>query len=431
MNEPILRVQNISKRYYLGAARNANRRLGESIADAIQYPFKRIGGLFRGQPLSSTNNKEPFWALSDVSFEINRGDVVGIIGHNGAGKSTLLKILSRITKPTKGYAEIAGRVSSLLEVGTGFHPELTGRENIYLNGSILGMRKNEIAQKFDEIIDFAEISQFIDTPVKHYSSGMYVRLAFSVAAHLEPEVLLVDEVLAVGDVAFQKKCLGKMDYVSKQGRTIIFVSHNLNALQKLCPRSILLERGKLVSFSDTSSVIQEYLSSNTSTIKPETWVDLTDKKREGTGQISACAVSYSSKEPEVGNLPYPSGPLFIDLDIVSDIPRAVGSVAVIIYDRYGTKLVNADSAMFSEQLYLHRGHNNVQFKINKLYLNPDIYTLAIWIADPPSEVHDHLQSAIHIEVVDLGSTQTRVKDDGAVVCDFDIVQVPYSQIARS
>jgi lipopolysaccharide transport system ATP-binding protein len=203
------------------------------------------------------------WALRDVSFDVRPGEVIGIVGGNGAGKSTLLKILSRITEPTSGTAEIHGRVGSLLEVGTGFHPELTGRENIYLNGAILGMRRAEIARKFDEIVDFAGVDTFIDTPVKHYSSGMYVRLAFAVAAHMEPEILVVDEVLAVGDAQFQKKCLGKMDDVSRQGRTILFVSHNLDAVQRLCSRGLLLERGRVVADGSITDVVSRYRTSDT------------------------------------------------------------------------------------------------------------------------------------------------------------------------
>ncbi len=205
---------------------------------------------------------EEFWALEDISFEVNKGERVGIIGRNGAGKSTLLKVLSRIVTPTKGRCEITGRVSSLLEVGTGFHPELSGRENILLNGSILGMNKREIMSKFDEIVDFAEVERFLDTPVKRYSSGMYVRLAFAVAAHLEPDIFIVDEVLAVGDAAFQKKCLGKMNDVTGQGRTVLFVSHNMDAIQKLCNKGIFLQKGKLIDSGPINSVVQKYLEVN-------------------------------------------------------------------------------------------------------------------------------------------------------------------------
>jgi len=223
------------------------------------YIFRPKGRGITPKLLLKSSQKEDFWALKDVSFEIKQGDRVGIIGRNGAGKSTLLKILSRITEPTSGRISIKGRVASLLEVGTGFHPELTGRENIYLNGAILGMSKAEIKRKFDEIVDFAEVEKFLDTPVKHYSSGMYVRLAFAVAAHLEPEILIVDEVLAVGDTQFQKKCLGKMKNVAKEGRTIIFVSHNLRPVQTLCSRGILLKQGTVFADDTVDVAVNSYL----------------------------------------------------------------------------------------------------------------------------------------------------------------------------
>lgn len=242
MSDIAIRVENLGKRYRLGA-----RERYKALRDVLANPFRR------------TPPAETIWALRNVSFEIKAGEVVGIIGRNGAGKSTLLKILAQITEPTEGWAEIRGRVGSLLEVGTGFHPELTGRENIYLNGAILGMRKTEIDRKFDEIVAFAEVEKFIDTPVKHYSSGMQMRLAFAVAAHLEPEILLVDEVLAVGDASFQKKCLGKMEVVAKQGRTVLFVSHNMGAVSGLCRRALLLERGNVAVEGATASVIETYL----------------------------------------------------------------------------------------------------------------------------------------------------------------------------
>ncbi len=278
MSDIAVRAESLSKKYLIGG-KPRHDRFGEQLVDMVTSPFRRAGKLLRGQAASASELNQEFWALKDVSFEIKYGEIIGIIGHNGAGKSTLLKILSRITEPTHGYADIYGRVGSLLEVGTGFHPELTGRENVYLNGSILGMRKAEIDRKFDEIVEFAEIEQFIDTPVKHYSSGMYVRLAFSVAAHLEPEILLIDEVLAVGDVAFQKKSLGKMENVSQQGRTVIFVSHNMNALQRLCPQSILLNHGQLLTRDKTSQVIEQYLSNVSSeSTGPNSLIDLSNQK---------------------------------------------------------------------------------------------------------------------------------------------------------
>ena len=257
MTETAIRVENLGKRYVLGQSRGSSpyKTLRESITDTITSPFRRSSAT-----LPSTDE---FWALKDVSFDIQRGEVVGIIGRNGAGKSTLLKVLSRITEPTTGRIALNGRVASLLEVGTGFHPELTGRENIFLNGAILGMHRTEIKARFDEIVAFAEVERFLDTPVKRYSSGMYVRLAFAVAAHLEPEILIVDEVLAVGDTAFQKKCLGKMQNISeREGRTVLFVSHNMGAVRALCTTGILMKDGQMVLKTKAEEVVNEYLSSS-------------------------------------------------------------------------------------------------------------------------------------------------------------------------
>ena len=259
--KPIIEVKGLSKRYKLGVF---NAKTLREEAEAFLARFSRgkqgTGGREQGSGNSSAPDDE-FWALRDVSFDVQPGEVIGVIGRNGAGKSTLLKILSRITEPTSGEARIRGRVASLLEVGTGFHPELTGRENIFLNGTILGMTKGEVQSKFDEIVAFAEIEKFIDTPVKRYSSGMYVRLAFAVAAHLEPEILIVDEVLAVGDAAFQKKCLGKMEEVSgKDGRTVLFVSHQMAMISNLCTRCILMQKGEVASIGETADVVANYLS---------------------------------------------------------------------------------------------------------------------------------------------------------------------------
>ncbi len=242
MGDTAIKVENIGKTYRLGQT-VGYKTLRESLTNLFTAPFRKARS--SSQQSISKRQKETIWALKDVSFEVKRGEAIGIIGRNGSGKSTLLKILSRITTPTEGSAEIHGRVGSLLEVGTGFNPELTGRENISLNGAILGLRKAEIERKFDDIVSFSDIGQFLDTPVKRYSSGMYIRLAFAVAAHLEPDILLVDEVLAVGDAAFQKKCLGKMGDVASEGRTVLFVSHNMTAVQSLCSRCILLENGHM------------------------------------------------------------------------------------------------------------------------------------------------------------------------------------------
>jgi len=267
MDNIAIKVDGLSKQYRIGARQERYKTLRESIAQAFAAPVRRLTSIVRDQRNDSTGasrgtpgSDSHIWALRDVSLEIKRGAVVGIIGRNGAGKSTLLKILSRITEPTEGYADIHGRVGSLLEVGTGFHPELTGRENIYLNGAVLGMRHADIQRKFDEIVAFAEVEKFIDTPVKHYSSGMYLRLAFAVAAHLEPEILLVDEVLAVGDVAFQKKCMGKMGDVSREGRTVLLVSHNMGAIASLCEQVVWLDGGRVCAIGDANSTISNYLS---------------------------------------------------------------------------------------------------------------------------------------------------------------------------
>jgi ABC-type polysaccharide/polyol phosphate transport system ATPase subunit len=262
MSDSIITVENLSKRYLVGhqsVQREHYTALRDVIARGIREFTRKVADMARGQQVIQGDEVEEFWALKDVSFEVKRGEVLGIIGHNGAGKSTLLKILSRITEPTEGRVVLRGRVASLLEVGTGFHPELTGRENIYLNGAILGMTQREIRKKFDEIVAFAEVDRFLDTPVKRYSSGMYVRLAFAVAAHLEPEILVVDEVLAVGDADFQKKCLGKMSEVAGGGRTVLFVSHNMAGIQALCSRSICLSAGKLFCDGETTEVIASYL----------------------------------------------------------------------------------------------------------------------------------------------------------------------------
>jgi lipopolysaccharide transport system ATP-binding protein len=273
MNDIAIRVENLSKQYHIGGLQKTYSTLRDTLADAFVAPFRRAGKLLRGQATGAADLDESIWALRDVSFEVQRGEVVGIIGRNGAGKSTLLKILSRITEPTTGFAEIYGRVGSLLEVGTGFHPELTGRENIYLNGAILGMKRTEIGRKFDEIVAFAEVERFIDTPVKHYSSGMYLRLAFAVAAHLEPEILLVDEVLAVGDARFQKKCLNKMQDVGKQGRTVFFVSHNMPAITRLCERTILLDEGRVIKDGLSHKVVSAYLNTGLGTTASREWLD--------------------------------------------------------------------------------------------------------------------------------------------------------------
>ncbi|MDQ3473778.1 MAG: ABC transporter ATP-binding protein [Acidobacteriota bacterium] len=297
-SDSIITVEGLGKRYRLGASRSNERytALRDVISDKAKNLFRRNPTSDSGSLPSPSASREEFWALKDVNFEVKRGEVLGIIGRNGAGKSTLLKILSRITEPTEGRIRIRGRVASLLEVGTGFHPELTGRENIYLNGAILGMHRHEIKAKFDEIVAFAEVEKFLDTPVKRYSSGMYVRLAFAVAAHLEPEILIVDEVLAVGDAEFQKKCLGKMQEVAHgQGRTVLFVSHQMAAVQSLCKSAILLEEGQSILKGKTEKVILRY-SAKTESLGAISLSKRVD--RAGSGEIRFTMVSLQNGRSE-------------------------------------------------------------------------------------------------------------------------------------
>jgi lipopolysaccharide transport system ATP-binding protein len=290
MSDTAIKIEGISKKYHIGRRKKSYRTLRETLSDAFTSPFRRAANLLRGQATGAAELDETIWALRGVSIEVKRGEVVGLIGRNGAGKSTLLKILSRITEPTEGYAEIRGRVGSLLEVGTGFHNELTGRENIYLNGAILGMKRVEIDLKFDEIVTFAEVEKFIDTPVKHYSSGMYLRLAFAVAAHLEPEILLVDEVLAVGDARFQRKCLDKMQDVGHQGRTVLFVSHNMPAVTRLCPRTVLLDAGRVIKDGPSPQVVGAYLSSGLGTSAAREWPDMATAPGDDVVRLRAVRV---------------------------------------------------------------------------------------------------------------------------------------------
>ena len=298
-----LKVEHISKCYRIGLKEDLHDTLGKSVFKFLQSPFqnyRKYRSLYKFDdidPNQANGSPDILWALRDVSFEVKVGEVVGIIGVNGAGKSTLLKILSKITVPTGGRATIHGRVSSLLEVGTGFHPELTGRENVYLNGTILGMRKKEIDRKFDQIVDFSGIEKFIDTPVKRYSSGMKVRLAFAVAAHLEPEILIIDEVLAVGDASFQKKCMDKMKDVGQQGRTVLFVSHNMPAVTRLCPRTILLNAGRVQMDDVSSRVVSAYMHFGKATKAERTWDDI--REAPGDEVLRLCSVRVRTEEGQV------------------------------------------------------------------------------------------------------------------------------------
>lgn len=432
MEKPIIDVQNIAKLYRVGA-------LGPT---TLRETVERLSARWRKGP--SPRAPEPswfgpeqagpspntFWAVKDVSMQVARGEIVGIIGGNGAGKSTLLKILSRITEPTKGRIVLRGRVASLLEVGTGFHAELSGRENIFLNGAILGMKQHEIRRKLDEIVDFAEVGNFIDTPVKRYSSGMYVRLAFAVAAHLEPEILIIDEVLAVGDVQFQKKCLGKMREVSKtNGRTILFVSHNIDAVRRLCSRCVIVDHGRLTAHQDKNTAITEYLSTNGPQARPGEWIDVTHVPRIGTGICRFSAIKYTSLSADAGFQPYPNGPLEVTLAVEAKMDRVVRSIGITLFNQAGTKLINIDSGQRGILTPFHQGRNLVQIKIDHLHLKPGVYVLALWMADfahPGDEdVLDYAEAAFNLEVFSLDGAgiqgHLNADVDGMIPCNYTLI----------
>jgi lipopolysaccharide transport system ATP-binding protein len=415
MHEPAIRIEGLGKRYRVGQLRNV-RTLGEDLARWMKTPLRRRDGDGR-QPGDGS-----IWALRNVSLEIARGEVVGLIGRNGAGKSTLLKILSRVAAPTEGLAHIEGRVGALLEAGTGFHTELTGRENVFLSGAILGMRKVEIERKFDQIVSFADIGPFLDTPVKRYSSGMQVRLAFAVAAHLEPEVLIVDEVLAVGDAEFQRKCLGRIGEVSRShGRTVLFVSHNMDAIQRLCDRTVLLERGEIVAEGATSSVVAEYLKTETASAAGS-WIDLSGVDREGDGTARVRRVRYWSDLDEAGSRPYPDGPLTVSLAVDAAEACTITSLAVVLRDLNGTKLVNADTIKIGRTVELSPGEHRLEVRIPELHLNPAVYVMGFWLAGPLGVVYDFIRSGFELEVVSYRSSGLgrAPSDDGTVTCDLEV-----------
>ena len=340
MSHPVIRVEALGKEYRIGTGVR-HTGLRDLIGDVLRAPVRLVTRSKDGS-ISGWNRRGPsmMWALRDVSFEVRQGEVVGLIGSNGAGKSTLLKILARITRPTEGHAIIQGRVGSLLEVGTGFHGELTGRENVYMSGAILGMRKVEIDRKFDEIVAFSEVERFLETPLKHYSSGMQMRLAFAVAAHLEPEILFVDEVLAVGDSAFQKKCLGKMGDISKQGRTIIFVSHNMAALRKLCPRAILIENGRITESGDADLIVSHYLQRNLESKLGTVWDDPQSAPGDSRVRLRSVRVipQASSGEPITIHTS-----LRIEFTYWNYIPGAILNVSMLLHNSEEVCVFNAGS----------------------------------------------------------------------------------------
>jgi len=391
MNDVVIQVEDLGKLYRIGRARERHDTLRDAISAALRAPWSHVSRLVSRAPEQSA--EDTIWALRDVSFEVRRGEVLGIIGRNGAGKSTLLKVLCSITEPTAGRTIIRGRVSSLLEVGTGFHPELTGRENVYLNGAILGMRKAEIDRKFDDIVDFAEIDTFMDTPVKRYSSGMYVRLAFAVAAHLEPEVLLIDEVLAVGDVGFQRKCLGKMDDVAHEGRTVLFVSHNMAAVQRLCPRAILLQDGAVLHDGETAKTVDLYLRS-LDQLGSQRPAERTD--RGGTGQVRVTGVAIKSRDGD------PSAPVTAGSQArfafrVNAVPRGL-ACSFTVYGQRGEAVANFNCrAQSREDRYDQSLGDELVCEVDELLLVPGRYRVNVALSCN-GELQDHLEAAAFFDV---------------------------------
>lgn len=393
MSEIAIQVEGLGKLYKIGK-RQQYQSMRDTIAELFYAPFRKARGLFAPKQQSSLSD-DMIWALKDVSFEVKQGEVVGVIGRNGAGKSTLLKILSRITEPTKGKVEIHGRIGSLLEVGTGFHPELTGRENVYFNGSILGMKKSEIEMRFDDIVSFSETEQFIDTPVKHYSSGMQMRLAFSVAAHLDPEMLLVDEVLAVGDAEFQRKCLGKMREAGSSGRTVLFVSHNLGAVQALCGRAIWLAKGEVKCDGAPSAVIGKYLSSG------EEWAARRSiqesQRRAGSGELRIVTASVHGLDG-IERTAYMIGePFELELDYETHRP-ARGTFFLLISNVEGRTIFSGFESDGGEpREFSCRGR--VVVRIEHLGLLPGDYFFSAGIFDHHRAFVDWAESLLKIEVL--------------------------------
>ena len=387
-----IRVENLGKLYRIG-----EREPYKTLRDSLARSSRRVLSKGRQRSGNSEEDAQYIWALKDVSFEVKRGQVVGIIGKNGAGKSTLLKILSRITDPTEGYAEIDGRVGSLLEVGTGFHPELTGRENVYLSGAILGMKKVDIDRKFGEIVSFAEVGRFIDTPLKYYSSGMQVRLGFAVAAHLEPEILLVDEVLAVGDTAFQKKCLGKIGDVTKEGRTVLFVSHNMAAVQNLCLRCIMLENGRIAAEGETTNVITTYLASSG---QREVGDLRLRKDRRGNGLIRFISISFHRKSGEISSTFLSGQDLEIRLgyNTGEELPRSTTLlVGISVHDRYGDSLFQCTNELTGQIQGDWPKSGQVICRIPKLPLPQGTYSVNVFLA-ASGVVSDWVSDAAVFEV---------------------------------
>lgn len=396
----IIEVNNIGKKYEIRQERGRYIALRDVLAGILSSPLRFLKN--KAKQVAGLESKEEFWALKDVNFSVNKGEVIGIVGRNGAGKSTLLKILSQITPPTTGEIKIHGTVGSLLEVGTGFHPELTGRENIFLNGAILGMKKSEIAQKFDEIVAFAEVEQFLDTPVKYYSSGMYVRLAFSVAAHMEPDILIVDEVLAVGDADFQKKCLGKMkDITQKEGRTILFVSHNIQAIQQLCEKSLLLEKGKVVMFDATEHIIDRYLN------KTKESNAVSEFNTQNGKDIRVSKITLLSEK----GLPSARIPISEDfsIEVTFKVMRDVTGVIITLnfYHQGEVVLVSSYSDQMKKLSDFKEGEHTVKIKVPKFLFNVGNYHFDLVIDKVFVEKLD-LKNNISFEIQDIKNPKTEI-----------------------
>lgn len=396
MSDVAIRVENLGKMYRIGGKQERYRTLRDTITDIFTSPFKKTSALLSGQAYAAANLHEEIWALKDVSFEIKHGEVVGIIGRNGAGKSTLLKILSRITEPTTGYVDIYGRVGALLEVGTGFHPELTGRENVYLNGAILGMSRAEIDRKFDEIVDFAGVEKFIDTPVKHYSSGMGLRLGFAVAAHLEPDILVVDEVLAVGDAEFQKKCLGKMSDVAGEGRTVLFVSHNMAAVSQLCSRSIWLHDGIYHKDDLTPKVIEKYLQSNRNNTSVSR--DLSLVNRRHNIYVPTLQEVRLKNGKDYTTKFFTLGQITIEVDCLSNPSKMkTASLGIVITNSIGSRVIVSHFDQYKYCKIDSLGSITFKATVDRLMLTPGLYQISLHLSNGSSDV-DMLENVISFDV---------------------------------
>jgi lipopolysaccharide transport system ATP-binding protein len=390
--------------------------LTDSAKRMVKGTYHKVRSLFRPGSMDESNS---FWAVKDVSFEVNPGEAIGVIGKNGAGKSTLLKLLSRITEPTKGRIEIRGRMGSLLEVGTGFHPELTGRENVYMNGAILGMTRREIQSKFNQIVEFSEVGKFLDTPVKRYSSGMFVRLAFGVAAHLEPEILIVDEVLAVGDANFQKRCIDRMSELARSGKTILFVSHNMQQIPKLCQRAIMLESGKLIESGTATDVTQKYMDR---LLLDSRTGDLRSKPRTGDGRAKFIRAGIVDSEGRPTSA-FTSGDdltLHMDVESVADFPDA--SILAVVQTIYGTRLVTGwtDEAAFPVKIV--KGKQGFECKIKNVRLRPGMpIMLTLRMSLENQTLLDYVENAMVYDVIgDERSKHLFTNTElGAFVCDTE------------